>query len=78
MSDRLYVWPEIDNFWFVYEPPIKNLYLTFKSRLKPNLTIPLNQENPLQIRKFLSQYLKEDLDKEGEPTADALGRLLKL
>lgn len=78
ISDRLYIWSEIKNFWFVYEPPIKNLYLTFKSSLKANLTIPLHQESPLEVREFLSQYLEEDLEKEGEPTADALGRLLKL
>lgn len=79
VNDRLYEWREIENFWFAYEPPeVKELYFKFKSFFSPSLTIPLQEENPIEIRKFLSQYIEEDLEKEGEPTSDALGRVLKL
>lgn len=79
IDEKLYNWDEIQSFWFVYQPPeIKNLYISFKSLLRPTLTIPLLDQNPLTLRQYLSQYIEEDLEKEGEPTTDALGRLLKL
>ena len=79
IDDHFYEWRDIENFWFAYEPPrVKELYIKFKSYLQPNLTIPLQDENPIEIREFLSQYIEEDLEKEGEPTSDALGRALKL
>lgn len=79
LDDRLYVWKEIESFWFIYEPPeVKNLYLSFKSYFRPTLTVPLMEQNPIAIRKLLADFLEEDIKKEGLPTSEALGRLLKL
>jgi len=70
---------EIKKFWIVYEPPaVKNLYFTTKSLVKPNIVIPLQNENPLKIRETLKKYLEEDLEQEGESTAEALERILKI
>ena len=40
--------------------------------------IPITDQSPLDLRDILLEYLDEDLEKEGESTAEALGRLLKL
>jgi len=70
---------EINNFWIIYEPPeIKNVYFEFKSKVKPRLTIPLDNINPLKVRQILLERLTEDLSKENEPTSEALGRMLKI
>jgi len=42
------------------------------------LVIPIQGENPVNIRSFLRQYLEEDLEAEAEPFSEALGRLLKI
>ena len=56
----------------------KNLYLEFKNSLRPRLTIPLEDINPVNARKILKNYLDEDLEKDTEPTSEALGRKLRL
>lgn len=79
VDDRLYRFKEIKKFWLLYEPPeVKNIYFEFKSGLTPVLMIPLNDQNPLVIRKILKENLVEDLEKENESTADALARYFKL
>lgn len=74
-----YDFKEIEKFWLLYEPPeVKNLYLSFKSSLRPTLSIPLLNQNPLIVRNFLKNHLTEDLAKENESTSEALARVLKL
>ena len=69
---------EIKKFWIIYEPPaIKNLHLEVKSVFKPNLIIPLQNQNPVEVRKFLKEHLEEDLEQESESTIEALKRVLK-
>ena len=78
IDDTNYSFKELKKFWLVYEPPeIKNLYIDFKRPFKPTLIIPLTDQNPLHIRKFMKEYLEEDLEKEGESTTEALTRILK-
>ncbi|HPI66992.1 MAG TPA: hypothetical protein PKZ16_00355 [bacterium] len=79
IQGRHYAFKEIKNFWLLYEPPeVKNLYFSFKSSLKPTLSVPLINQNPLLIRNFLKKYLAEDLEKENESTSEALARVLKI
>lgn len=80
IGKRDYKYAEINTFWFVYEPSenIKVLYLEFKRSLKPSLEIPLKEENPLEVRKVLSQYLDEDYSRQEETLSDTLSRVLKL
>jgi len=79
INSKKYSFNEINKFWIIYQPPeVKNLYFTFKSSLTPRLSIPLEKQNPLKIRKFLKQYLEEDLDQEYEPASEAIGRMFKL
>lgn len=79
VDETLYEWSEIKNFWIIYEPPqVKNLYFEFKSLMLPRLPIPLQNQDPVKIREILLDYIDEDIEREGEPISDGLGRALKL
>ncbi len=79
IGQAFYPYKDIRNFWIIYEPPkVKDVYFMFSVGLRQPLRIPLETENPLHIRKVLSRYLPENLERETEPTIDALGRMLKL
>ncbi len=78
-NQSLYEFKELKNFWIIYEPPkVKKLFFSFRSGFRPDLIIPLQDQNPLQIRRALAPYLPEDLEREGEPVSEALGRNLKI
>lgn len=78
-QNSFYEWKEIKNFWIIYEPPeVKNLYFDFKVGLRPSVSIFMKNQNPLNIRKILLEYLPEDTDKENESFSDGLSRMLKL
>ena len=70
---------EIQTFGIVYQPPgVKVLYLEKNNLLKPRLRIPLGEQNPLEIREHLKQYVREDLDLRDEHFSDIVGRLLRI
>lgn len=74
-----YTWKQIKKFWIIYEPPeVKNLYIDFDASLRPSITISLENQNPLNVRKLLAQYLEEDIEKENESFSDGFSRMLKL
>jgi len=78
-EDTFYPWKEIKNFWIIYEPPdVKNLYFDFNVALRPDLSVSLEDQNPLRIRKILLDYLAEDTDKENESFSDGMTRMMKL
>ncbi|MFH2063533.1 MAG: hypothetical protein ABIJ46_05305 [bacterium] len=73
-----FAYRDISRFWFVYEPPeVKMLYLGLKSSVRPHLPVPLDQQNPNEIRNVLGKYLTEDLTEDSEPISDIIGRILK-
>lgn len=79
IGNRFYSYDDFDNFWLAYQPPlVKTLYFTFKSVIKPEISVPLGNQNPLRVREILLEYLDENLDREDETTSDALRRLLKI
>ena|SRR3989338_4548441 len=78
-GENFYAYRDLKSFWIIYEPPeVKTLYFDFKSAWRPRLPVPLAEENPVEVRRFLLKYLEEDLSRESEPTSDALSRLLRL
>lgn len=78
MTDDFFKYDDLKEFWIAYKPPeVKKLYLSFKTSLRPMLIIPLEEQNPLKVRKILLDYLDEDLSREDETTTEALSRLLK-
>ncbi len=79
IDNRLYEWGEFDSFWIAYRPPeVKKIYFVFKSKFKTPLSVPLEDKNPLKIRKILGDLLMEDLEREDEETIDTLNRILKI
>lgn len=79
VGKKFWRYNELKNYWIVYHPPqITNLYIQPKNPFDPRITVPLVKINPLQVRKLLNKYLEEDLEREDEPTSEAITRLLKL
>ncbi len=80
LGRAFYDYDEIRNFAIVYKPRDnkKNLYFEFKSAVRPRLSIPLNNINPLLIRRNLLKYLEEDLERLDIPLSEQLSRLFKL
>ncbi|MCU0679363.1 MAG: hypothetical protein MUC28_02880 [Planctomycetes bacterium] len=77
---RFYDYDELKNFAVVYKPSqgVKNLYFEFKNSLRPRLSIPLADMNPLPIRQNLLKYLPEDLERTDQPLSETLAKLFKL
>ncbi|MDD5040025.1 MAG: hypothetical protein PHY34_02645 [Patescibacteria group bacterium] len=74
-----YLWKDIRAFWIIYEPPhVKNLYIDFKASYRPSITVYLENQNPLRIRKILLNYIPEDTERENESFSDGFSRMLKL
>ena len=79
LGDKFYKYKDIAKFWIIYQPPhVKNLYFEFKASIRPKLSIPLQKQDPLEVKSFLRQYLEEDLDQENESFTDVLSRIFKL
>ena len=78
-DERFFPFEAIKSFYIIYQPPeVKTLFFEFKSLIKPRLAIPLENQNPMEIRKILLKYLEEDIEKEDEPFSEGLGRMFKL
>lgn len=79
IGDDEYRYEEIDRFWIVYKPGrVQSIFFHFKSNLRPYLSIPLGDANPLRVRDTLRRYLFEDLEKEDEPVTEEIARELKI
>ncbi|MAG29254.1 hypothetical protein CL632_03900 [bacterium] len=79
IGEKHYSYNSIKNFWIFYEPDeAKMLFFEFKNGIRPRLSIPLLNKNPLKVRSILLQNLPEAVEKENEPLSEQLTRLLKL
>jgi hypothetical protein len=80
LGKKFYDYDEFKNFGIVYKPSqgIKNLYIEFKSGITPRLSIPLNDINPLPLRKTLSSYVEEDKERIEPPISEEIARFLKI
>lgn len=65
MDDKLHEFDSLRSFWIFYDPP-EQKELSFRSRktLLPYVRIPLENENPNEIRKFLLKFLPEKHHRE--------------
>ncbi|HEU0051234.1 MAG TPA: hypothetical protein VFQ60_04240 [Patescibacteria group bacterium] len=76
---KLCLYRDLDHFAIVYQPPqTKVLYLDHRNPIIPRLRIPLEEENPLELRDHLKQFLREDLDLHDEHLSDIVARLLRI
>lgn len=65
IDDKLHDFDSLRSFWLFYSPPEqKELSLRSRKTLLPYIRIPLDKENPNEIRKFLSRFLPERRHKE--------------
>lgn len=80
IADNFYDYDDLKNFAVVYKPKmnVKNLYFEFKSSFKQRLSIPLEKQDPLQIRDFLLNYLEEDPERTDLSLSESIGKLLKI
>ncbi len=80
VGKNFYDYDVLKDFSLVYKPNqnIKNLYFEFKNVIKPRLSIPLDNHNPLPIRENLLKYLPEDLERTDQPLSEALAKMFKL
>lgn len=78
LNNKNYPYKEIEKFWIIYEPPTtKRIYFIFKNFIRPRLSIPLFDQNPLEIKNFLKLYLQNDPYENNEPLSESLRRLIK-
>ena len=79
IGDRNYTWSDFKHFWILYKPPhVKQLYLEFKSGIRPAHNISLEDQNPLKVREVLRDFLIEDIHREEEPLSEQLTRYFKI
>ncbi|MDP3784660.1 MAG: hypothetical protein Q8R12_01115, partial [bacterium] len=72
----LYPYDDLKSFWLNYDPPhVKELYVISKKVLLPQLSIPLGQTDPNQIREHLLKFLEEREIQES--LADAIARFFR-
>ena len=79
VGSSFYEWSKIENFWIIYKPKeVKKLYFKLKGILPPSLSIPLEKENPVLVRRILLKFALEDLTKEEESFSDFISRTFKI
>lgn len=79
LAGRHYPWDALERFHLIYQPPVvKSLYLHTRRLLGSRVAVPLQDQNPVELRRFLLRYLPEDTTQEHEPLSDQILRLLKL
>lgn len=80
MGNKFYSFEEMTNFYIIFRPKedVKKIFFEFKNPLKHRLSIPLNEQDPVEIRNYLLQYLDEDLTKEHEPLTEGLAKIFRL
>jgi hypothetical protein len=79
VNRRFYSFTDLSSFWIISQPPfINNIYFDFQSTGRQPLSIPLDGQDPAEVRGILAEFLAEDGEKKEEPLSDLLWRMLKL
>lgn len=74
---ELYDFDNIESFWIFYDPPhTKTISLHTKASFMPFVHIPLADEDPLEVREALLQFIPEEKQETG--FVDALERFLHI
>ena len=78
VNGRNHRYPEIKSFWIEYDPAlgIKEISLQLKRWYAPYVKIPLAEQNPVQLRLFLLEFLPEEEHKDS--MAEIVSRKLGL
>ncbi|MBP9695455.1 MAG: hypothetical protein KBD73_03580 [Candidatus Magasanikbacteria bacterium] len=79
IGNRFYHYDELSGFYVVYQPPdVKVLFFLPKSPLRPRLSVPLYDINPVEVRETLLAYLPEDTEHTEEPVSHMVARQWRL
>ncbi len=73
IGEELYDYETLDSFWIFYDPPeIKEVVIKTHAYLTPKLHLPLENEDPNEIREILQKYLPEE--KQNHSIIDNIAR----
>jgi len=75
---HFYAYSSIDHFWIVYDPPIKGLHFVVPRSMFPTVHIPIDDQDPVELRATLKKFLREDIERDSEPVMDTVSRILKI
>lgn len=80
LGKNIFSFEKVRNFYIIYKPQedLKKLFVEFKNPINHRLSIDLEDQNPVEIRNYLLQYLDEDLEKKHGPITEDLARLFRL
>ncbi len=79
IDESFYPYKILKSFWIIYEPPeVKYLYLGFKTSVRGQLSIQLNDVNPITVREMLLNYIDEDIEKEDEDINETFSRMMSI
>lgn len=76
IDERFYPFDQLHSFWVVYQPPLKILNILSTRRYLPQLTIQLEDQDPVMIKNILKKFIPEQ-EKRGEAVMDKVSRILK-
>ncbi len=78
-DSRFYPYPEIDNFWILFNPEtdVKTLNIYTKSGMIREITFQLDEQDPAEIRSFLGAHVYELPDRT-ESFIEKIIRVCKL
>ncbi len=74
LNNRFYAYSEITDFYIIYNEDVKTLFLEPESSLRPRLRVSLTNQDPMEIKYALRQFLTENIEKEEEPFSDRIAR----
>ena len=75
LDGRLFLFDELQSFWILYHPPVKELILRSKKTVMPLIHLQLYSADPNRIREILLDFLPEK--EEEEPLSHIIAHLLK-
>ncbi|HBR80651.1 MAG: hypothetical protein UW63_C0092G0002 [Candidatus Uhrbacteria bacterium GW2011_GWF2_44_350] len=79
VGEAFFNYKDVKDFSIVYEPPeVKTLYFDFQKPWQPLVSIPLESNDPNQIRECLLPFCLENLERSEETLTDVVRRVYKL
>jgi uncharacterized membrane protein len=76
-GNEIYEFDNIHSFWIFYDPPFRKVIsLHMRGKLVPYIHIPIHNENPVELRHILMDFI---LEVKQEPSlVDAAERILRI
>lgn len=77
LDERFYPFAEMHSFWMVYNASVKNIYIAFRKKYLPTLTINTENVDSVILKSYLLKKIPEQEGRE-EGLVDKLIRVLGL